>query len=95
MKLFTNIATVTTATFVILNLSNTNSLAASVHSFPVPAEDIPSWVDPELIAFAGYDYAVTEGGLGQYTTLIKGSESLFDETLSGLSSLVGDWSYIP
>jgi hypothetical protein len=53
-------------------------------------------VNPELIAFAGYDYTLTQGGLGQYTTLIKGSESLFNETQSGLdiSGLVGDWNWV-
>ncbi|MFM2378506.1 MAG: hypothetical protein RLZZ143_1084 [Cyanobacteriota bacterium] len=81
--------------FTLLNLGSTRTIAASLQDFPVPPEDIPSWVDPKLIAFAEYDYTLTPGGLGQHTNLIKGPESLFDETQSGISSLIGDWSYTP
>lgn len=82
--------------FTVLNLGSTRTIAASLQDFPVPPEDIPSWVNPKLIAFAEYDYTLTQGGLGQYTNLIKGPESLFNETQSGLdiSGLVGDWRWV-
>lgn len=63
----------------------------------IPVEDRPYWyddIDPDLIAFAFYDYTSIEGLEGEYTNLEKGPQSLFDETASGISELTGDWAWV-
>ena len=94
MKLLSNVVISTTLTLAAFSINKNHTIAASLEDIPLPPEDIPSWVKPDLIAFAGYDYRLTEGREGEYTTLVKGSESLFDETQSGISELIGDWSWI-
>jgi len=83
---------------IFLGLSIIWSASASALTMSeIPIEDRPDWydtADPDVLAFAYYDYTAIEGREGAYTHFEEGVASLFDETQSGISEMAGDWSWI-
>jgi hypothetical protein len=68
---------------------NKDAPARALSIGDIPNEEIPSWLDLDRYALAYYDYRLTPGLIGQYTTFEAGSQSLFDETQSGIESVSG------
>lgn len=65
----------------------------------IPTDQLPDWyfdANPDDVAFAYYDLRLTPGLEGQYTDLEKGSNSLFRESVSGISELDpnDEWSWV-
>lgn len=59
----------------------------------IPAEFLEGF-DPTRLAFAYYDYRLTPGMEGQFTSFSEGTLSLFDEAQSGLVSLSPEFSWV-
>ena len=76
-----------------VNLAISTPVCAQVELDDIPAI-FREGFDPNRLAFAYYDYRLTTGFEGQFTSFTEGPLSLFDETQSGIS-LVNDFSWVP